>query len=93
MRLATTSAWSSATGTESEAYRLVYRPGSESLVGNLNVVIPKWVLHYFHDPEKALLFAQILYWFGPTKHGTSRASRRDDLGRRVVEQDPPGLCR
>ena len=76
----------------SEAYRLIYQQGSALLPGNLNLAIPKWVLHYFQDSEKALLFAQILYWFGPGKHGTPRASRRDDLGRRALDKTHQDLA-
>ena len=71
---------------ESEAYEIIYQPGSKLQLGNLNSAIPKWVLHYFQNPEKALLFAQILYWFGPNNRGTPRASRRDDLRRRVLDK-------
>ncbi len=76
----------------SEAYRLIYQQGSALLSGNLNLAIPKWVLHYFQDSEKALLFAQILYWFGPGKHGTPRASRRDNLGRRALDKTHQDLA-
>jgi hypothetical protein len=38
--------------------------------------IPDWVLHGCSNPADAIVFAQILYWFGNDKTGKSRARVR-----------------
>ena len=71
---------------KSEAYTLVSRAGSETLPGNQRLSVPLWVLHYFRDVEMAVVFAQVLYWFGRTKDRKRRAIRRDRQGRTVVDK-------
>ena len=70
---------------ESETFRRITLDGSEELPGNRKIATPLWVLHYFNDAERALLFGQLLYWFGRTKNGRRRASRRED-GRSVIDK-------
>ncbi len=38
--------------------------------------VPDWVLHGCSNPADAIVFAQILYWFGTNKTGKSRAGVR-----------------
>ncbi len=71
---------------KTEACKLVARQGSEKLPGNRNLRVPLWILHYFRNIEMAVVFAQILYWFGRTKDGKRRATREDKQGRTVVDK-------
>lgn len=70
----------------SEAYRLVSAEGSDDLPGNFAIRVPKWCLGCFQDIERAVIFAQILYWLLPGKDGRIRARRRDREKRPVMDK-------
>jgi hypothetical protein len=70
----------------SDAFQLISCAGSETRPGNRHVSVPRWVLHYFGNAEKAIVFAQILYWFGRSRQGKRRARRKDRCGRTVVDK-------
>ena len=70
---------------KSKAYQAICRPGAGDLPGNYNIAVPMWLLYYFRDTERAVVFAQVLYWFSRSKHGKIRVTRWDD-GRPVVNK-------
>lgn len=70
----------------SEAYRLVGLKGGADCPGNYWLGVPKWISHYFQDPEKAIVFAAIVYWFLPGRKDKPRATRRDKAGRVVLDK-------
>jgi len=71
---------------KSEAFKTIYRRGSGDLPGNRSLGVSRWMLFYFGDVVLAVVFSQILYWFGPGKNGRPRVRRRDDQGRLVLEK-------
>ncbi|MEI8371659.1 MAG: hypothetical protein WCJ35_02375 [Planctomycetota bacterium] len=70
----------------SKAIQLISCKGSEDMPGNWGLMVPRWVRAYFGNPEKAMLFAAILYWFGRTKYKKPRMRRKDREGRCVLEK-------
>jgi hypothetical protein len=70
----------------SEAYKLISRPGSATVPGNRKLAVPQWILRYFRNIEVAVVFAQIVYWFGRSENRRRRAPRKDKQGRPVVDK-------
>lgn len=76
----------------SEAQRLIAQQGSERSPGNFVVAVPRWALCYFDDTERAMVFSQLLYWFGLSHEGRRRARRKED-GRSVVDKTHQQLAK
>lgn len=70
---------------DSGVYEMIARHGSDELPGNRKIAVQRWLLHFFHDIERAFVFAQLLYWFGKNDRGQARASRRED-NRSVIDK-------
>ena len=79
---------------ESLTFQEISKKGSRDRPENTGLATPNWIIGYFVDLhgnksnfiERARLLGQFLYWFGKSKHGASRASRKDKVGRRCIDK-------
>ena len=76
----------------SDIFKLVSQNGPTAPPGNQRVAVPLWVLHYFDDCTLALVFGQILYWFGISSKGIPRARRRERSGVFVIDKTHRALA-